>query len=175
MTTPVQVLGAETWGRRASWTELCLDVRLSRLSPLSKAFALNTSRVCARQLMVRPRGDRGLRCPGATVPIDALVGLGRWAFVTSLDDDRWLSLTARTVDATEGLFEYPTSVADRAAHTPTSPKSRRPATAWWTCLLLADLGFVPLHQVLRDPPPVRDLQTLGLGPVPDRLVPLTGG
>jgi hypothetical protein len=58
------------------------------------------------------------------IPTAALSGLGRWAFVESIDDDQWAYLTARTIDATGGSISYPVSVADRAVRTPASTTSR---------------------------------------------------
>ncbi|MEV6560881.1 hypothetical protein AB0M22_34530 [Nocardia sp. NPDC051756] len=43
----------------------------------------------------------------------ALARLGRWSFVNNIDDDQWLQLTARTLEATGGRINYPMSVADR--------------------------------------------------------------
>lgn len=60
----------------------------------------------------------------ASVPAQALAGLGRWAFVKSIDNDRWMNLTARTLHITNGAIEYPISIADRAANLPPSNTSR---------------------------------------------------
>ncbi len=58
------------------------------------------------------------------IPAQALHGLGRWAFVTSVDDHQWAELTARTLAATNGAISYGISVADRAAAIPPSPTTR---------------------------------------------------
>ncbi|GAA2463082.1 hypothetical protein GCM10010405_54350 [Streptomyces macrosporus] len=58
------------------------------------------------------------------VPAQALIGLGRWAFVDNIDDDQWAHLTARTLDATDGRIDNAVSVADRAARIPPSSTSR---------------------------------------------------
>lgn len=59
-----------------------------------------------------------------TVPPQALTGLGRWAFVDNIDDDQWVHLTARTLEATGGQIDHSISVADRAARIPPSSTSR---------------------------------------------------
>lgn len=59
-----------------------------------------------------------------TVPAEALHRLGRWAFVTNLNDQDWADLTARTLTITGGRINHTTSVADRAAAITPSPTSR---------------------------------------------------
>jgi hypothetical protein len=59
-----------------------------------------------------------------TVPAEALHRLGRWAFVTNLNDQHWADLTARTLTITGGRINHTTSVADRAAAITPSPTSR---------------------------------------------------
>jgi hypothetical protein len=54
----------------------------------------------------------------------ALTGLGRWAMVGSIEDERWVELTARTLTVTNGRIDYPISVADRAARVLPSRTSR---------------------------------------------------
>ena len=48
------------------------------------------------------------------VPRDALVGAGRWAFVTGVDPHRWLLLIDRTIEITRGEIDYAIEVAERA-------------------------------------------------------------
>jgi hypothetical protein len=60
----------------------------------------------------------------ARVSAKDLHGLGRWAFVTGLDDEEWLDLTARTLAVTDGRIKYVMSVADRAAAIEPNPVSR---------------------------------------------------
>lgn len=63
--------------------------------------------------------------PGlTTIPEQALAGLGRWAFVTNVDDDQWANLTARTLATTNGRIDNAISVADRAATIGPSPTTR---------------------------------------------------
>jgi hypothetical protein len=59
------------------------------------------------------------------VPGGALVGLGRWAFVSDLDNDRWAQLTLRTLKASNGRIDYSISVTDRAATIPPNTTSRQ--------------------------------------------------
>lgn len=47
------------------------------------------------------------------VPAEALVGLGRWAFVTAVDDDRWIDLMDRTLARTQGRTDLLIEVAER--------------------------------------------------------------
>lgn len=59
------------------------------------------------------------------VPERALFGLGRWAFVTGLSDDKWAELTARTLQATNGRIGDAISVANRAGDLPLSPRNQQ--------------------------------------------------
>jgi hypothetical protein len=68
---------------------------------------------------------RLLDCDRTTVPAEALHRLGRWAFVTNLNDKDWADLTARTLDITDGHINNPISVADRVATITTGPTSRK--------------------------------------------------
>jgi hypothetical protein len=63
--------------------------------------------------------DRGL------VPIDALVGLGRWTFVKAVDDERWIELMGRTLELTDGEIEMPSEIADRCKEVQPSSRALR--------------------------------------------------
>jgi len=60
---------------------------------------------------------RLLEADRKVVPGDALVTLGRWAFVGAVDDNTWVDLTMRTLNAA-GRIDNVFSVADRAAELP---------------------------------------------------------
>lgn len=50
---------------------------------------------------------------GNHVPPRALAGLGRWAMASRLDDERWLELTERAAEATDGNLDFGVEVAQR--------------------------------------------------------------
>jgi hypothetical protein len=54
------------------------------------------------------------------VPVAVLDALGRWVFVTSVDEAVWMELMHRTLELTEGLIDYPIEVADRCKAAPPS-------------------------------------------------------
>ncbi|MFR9751711.1 hypothetical protein ACL02S_11835 [Nocardia sp. 004] len=53
----------------------------------------------------------------------ALAGVGRWAYVKSIADDRWLQMTAATLEVTQKRIAYQISVADRVARIPATDDS----------------------------------------------------
>jgi hypothetical protein len=66
-----------------------------------------------------------LEADRTVVPTDALTGLGRWAFVDSVNDDRWLELMDRTLELTDGMIDLASEVADRCKDAqPSSPGLR---------------------------------------------------
>ncbi|MFI1765326.1 hypothetical protein ACH41H_25150 [Streptomyces sp. NPDC020800] len=64
----------------------------------------------------------------AGLPAAALCGVGRFAYAEALDDQRWLELTARTVEQ-QPVLESAYRVAERAAGHPSSPQAVRIAAA----------------------------------------------
>lgn len=56
---------------------------------------------------------------------DAYLGFGWMAVASRLGDEDWLTLTEATLSKTEGNFEEPNRVAERAGGTPTDPRSVR--------------------------------------------------
>jgi hypothetical protein len=54
-----------------------------------------------------------LRADRQVVPVDALNALGRWAFVTGIDDIQWLELMRQTLELSGGLIDYRIEVANR--------------------------------------------------------------
>jgi hypothetical protein len=67
----------------------------------------------------------------------ALAGIGRWAFVKNVDDDRWLQMTAATLAITRDRIDHQIWVADRTARIPASDDS--------CTILLALLNYPDNH------------------------------
>jgi len=59
------------------------------------------------------------------VPVEALVGLGRWTFVEALDENRWLELMDRTLQLTSGRIDMATEIADRCKEAQPSDRGLR--------------------------------------------------
>lgn len=79
-----------------------------------------------------PKVDRGLAfwddmltADRNVVPAKALAGLGRWAFVDAVDDERFLELVDRTLAITGGNIEMATEIADRCKNAQPSSKGLR--------------------------------------------------
>jgi hypothetical protein len=60
-----------------------------------------------------------------SVPAQTLTGMGRWAFVTDIDDNLWVNLVSRTLETNNGAILYPTYVAERVARVPPTETTRR--------------------------------------------------
>lgn len=52
-----------------------------------------------------------------------LAGTGLWALVKNIDDDRWLQMTAATLENTHGRIDHQKWIADRIARIPASDDS----------------------------------------------------
>jgi hypothetical protein len=57
------------------------------------------------------------------VPVEVLDALGRWVFVTGVDEIVWVDLICQTLELTGGIIDYPTEVADRCRQAPPSELS----------------------------------------------------
>ncbi|MFD6391172.1 hypothetical protein [Nocardia sp. NPDC060259] len=62
--------------------------------------------------------DYLLRTDAITSKDVALAGIGRWAFVTNIDDARWLKMIASTLEVTLGRIGHQKSVANKLARLP---------------------------------------------------------
>jgi hypothetical protein len=78
------------------------------------------------------------------LPTDAYFGWGWWTTIERFDEDRWLALTAQTLEKGHANVAEADRVATRAARSPSNPHA-----------------YTILTRLLEGSPPVWDLETIG--------------